>query len=296
VSAARRAIAVGCAFLTLLAAPAQAGGVLVVQSRTTEAGQVAENQILDGFREVYHGAVEVVDERREFAKKVAREQPQLVVALGREAASAARDRNLPLLFLMVRNPAAARLTGPSIAGISLDIPGAAQVAYFKELVPTLRTMGVIYPPDDAQTTIQEAQGAAKQLGVRLLAVPADSKREAQTAFTLVGEIVDALWIIPDNNMEELVKSLLAARDHRLPVFIASEGLIKKGALAGLILDYRQIGRECGDLVERLLAGKTTLAQIGIRPPVVQRALNRTTAKALGLAVPPNLQQTAKIFE
>ena len=296
-SAARRAVRACCACVSLIAAAAQAGDVLVVQSRAmTDTAQAAQNQILDGFREVYRGTIDVVDEKREFAKKLSVDRPRLIVALGRDAASAARDKNLPLLFLMVPNPAAARLTGPGIAGISMDISGAAQVAYCKELIPTIKTIGVIYDPDSGESVIQEAQTAAKQMGVRLLAVPVDSKHEVQTAFTLVGEIVDALWVIPDRDTEDWVRSFLEGRDRRLPFFIASEGTIKKGALAGLIPDYRQIGRDGGDLAERLMAGKTTLAQIGIRLPAVQRALNKTTAKGLRLPVPPDLQQTVKTFD
>src|SRR5207249_6062703 len=112
----------------------------------------ANNQALAGFRD---GCAEQVKEfdlrgsksrKDEVLKEIRAAKPKIVVAVGPLAAQVAKEGlpDLPVLFLMVSNPRKYGLEGANIAGVSLDIHFAMQFTNFTNVVPGLKTIGVIY--------------------------------------------------------------------------------------------------------------------------------------------------------
>lgn len=290
-----------CALALVVSGHTSAGGVLVLKSQTTSEAAGPNNQALDGFRQAYSGESRVVEGRRDFQRFVASDRPSLIVAAGPQAAEIARDsaRNIPLVFMMVPNPPGLGLTGNNICGVALDVGGDAQLRLFKELLPHLKVLGVIYNPDKDSDIVQEAMSASTRLGIQVLATPADSAEDVRTAFTLIGtpEVIDALWLLPDRSSAVLSASVLLreTKDRALPFLVPSEGHVRLGALAGTVPDYYDIGRQCGELVNQLLQGRTKLASVGtVRPRKPIFFVNTATAGEIRVNIPGNVRASARL--
>jgi serine/threonine protein kinase len=149
------------------------GGVLLLKG--SDAPPFLE--ALSGFRDSCP-EVPVLDSSnsREFSTQLSSHPPSLIVAVGRQAAEIAHSQApaIPLMLLMVRQPATLGLTGQNIAGVSMDIPGDIQLTRFKELLPDRRVFVLIYNPTNNSTAAQEAKAVAQGIQVQLQFVKANS--------------------------------------------------------------------------------------------------------------------------
>ena len=129
---------------------ARAQDIVILKSHDLE----PFNQALAGFVGACPTHITAYDlrgskkEENSIVQRLTATKPRLVVAIGPLAAQVARERlpDLPSIFVMVSNPPKYGLQGANIAGVSLDIPVKIQLAMYKSLVPTLKTLGVIYDP------------------------------------------------------------------------------------------------------------------------------------------------------
>ena len=294
-----------CGLVLLISVRALAGDVLLLKSQNND----ANNQALAGFRRTYSGKVdEEVDLRgsdsrkNEVSRKISVNKPRMIVAVGPLAAEMARAeaKNISVIFLMVSNPARRGLKGDNIAGVSLDIPISRQFAKFKELLPTLKTIGVIYNPSKSSAVSEQAPSAAKQLDLELMAVPVDSPDDVTIAFTLINETVDALWVVPDETFvtDDWFKFLLRETNRRrLPFLTISENFVERGALAAVTPDYFDIGRQSAELLKEIESGKQRPSEVGTVPPdKVNWVVNKLTAKKIELPMPRQvLESASKVY-
>jgi len=225
-------------------------------------------------------------------------KPRLIVAIGPLAAQVAREhlQDIPLIFVMVSNPPKHGLQGANLAGVSLDIPVPMQLARYKALVPTLKTLGVIYDPAKTDAMVTEARGTVATLGLQLLAAPVSTPKEVPAALrSLLGKI-DALWMVPDDTVvtpESFKFLLLTAFENNLPFVTVSDIFVEAGALASLSPDYTDVGRQGCQLATDLESGRLHPAEVMVVPPAkVNLAINLKTASKIGLQLPPEVIQSA----
>ena len=65
-------------------------------------------------------------------------------------------------------------------------------------------------------------------------------------------------------------------------------IVSRGALAGYGVNYRELGRQAGDYVVRILTG-TPARELPVQAVTkVTLSVDLKTAKALGLALPPTI--------
>jgi len=200
------------------------------------------------------------------------------------------DDPVKLGFVASLNRPQGDITGISFYSGNL---GAKQLELLHELMPKATVIGMLVNPTsqgaDAQT--REAHRAAYALGQQIHVVNVGSELDLDRAFaTLVQERVDALLIGGDALFTtELRDRLVAlAAHHALPAihymreFVAAGGLMSYG---GSVTDaYRQVGI----YVARVLKGATPADLPVMLPTKFELVINLTTAKALGIEVPPTL--------
>ena len=94
--------------------------------------------------------------------------------------------------------------------------------------------------------------------------------------------------------EAVVKVALA---NRIPLFTAETGGAKRGALAAAGFDWHEIGLDAGRIAARVLRGEKP-GDIPVQPARgIAVRLNARTARALGLALPPDLvARAAQVVE
>lgn len=279
---------------------ALAEGIVVLKSHDLE----PFNQALAGFVAACPAHITAYDlrgskkEESSILQRLSAAKPRLIVAIGPLAAQVARERfpDIPSVFVMVSNPTKYGLQGANLAGVSLDIPIRLQLAMYKSLVPTLKTLGVIYDPEKTGSMVLEGRAIAETLGFQLLASRVSSHKEVPAALRgLLGKI-DALWMVPDETVvtpESFKFLLLTAFENNLPFMTVSDIFVEAGALASLSPDYTEVGRQGCQLATDLESGQLRPAEARVVPPgKINLAINLKTASKIGLTLPPEIVHSA----
>jgi putative ABC transport system substrate-binding protein len=286
-------------FLRVTSANASADLLTALRRGLTEAGYIEGQNITIEYR-----WAENRDERLPaLAADLVGRQCALIIAGGDAAAHAAKaaTMTIPIIFATGEDPVkvglVSRFNRPesNITGISFynsaDLESK-QLDLLREIVPKAKVIGVLINPAmaAAQSQENEAQVAARALGLQLFIVNAGSERDFDTAFAALAlQRVEALLIVGNalfsGQRDRLVA--LAAR-YALPTiyplreFVTAGGMMSYG---GSLTDaYRQVGVYAG----RILKGEKPTDLPVMLPTKFDLAINLKTAKALGLEVPPML--------
>jgi putative tryptophan/tyrosine transport system substrate-binding protein len=156
----------------------------------------------------------------------------------------------------------------------------------------------VYPsnpnnPTMAQQT-KDMERATKTLGLRLDLVSASSQSEFDDVFaTLVRQRTDALVPSADGLFISHRARLIAlAERHALPAIYQARDFAAAGGLASYGSSFPHSFRQAGGYVGRILKGEKPSDLPVQQPAKFELVINLTTAKALGLEVPPTLRATA----
>jgi len=266
-----------------------AEGILVVKSQNSP----PINQSLEGFRGVWREPVREVDLRgkadsKEVVNSIRDVRPDIVVAFGPQAAEASRGSvgEVPLLFVMVANPAKRGLEGRNIGGISLNIPAIMQFTNYTNVVRNLKKLGVIFDEKKTGDMIKEAKAEAARIGIELIGVSVSSQRAVGDALkTLLEQKIDALWMVPDETVVTPASFQFLQREtsrNKLPLLAAAEIFVEKGALASLSVDYGDMGRQAGEIASQIIKDrKSTEGLKTVSPAKLNLAINLETSRHLG---------------
>jgi ABC-type uncharacterized transport system substrate-binding protein len=231
----------------------------------------------------------------------------VLVAITRLAALAAQraTTTIPIVFVAIPDPVGSKLVaslarpGGNITGLSNfahDLT-AKRVEHLKELVPPVSKVALLVNPNDrdsARRNIEEAQSAADRLKLALHPVEIRAPGDLAPAFLKMrdshinGVVVtqDGLFFATRKDIADL------ALAHRLPLTVYSRETVEAGALASYGPSNLNIFRRSGYYIDKILKG-TKPADLPVEQPTTfEFIINLRTAKALGLDVPPFLQQRA----
>ena len=161
----------------------------------------------------------------------------------------------------------------------------------REVVPTAGTIAVLVNPNSpgAEGRLRDVREAAGLLGQQFSIVSASSEGDFEVAFANVAQQAGALIVVSDPFFTSRRDQLTAlAAGHKIPAiyhdreFAAAGGLMSYGAsLAGA---YQEVGVYTG----RILKGERPTDLPVIQPTKFELVVNLTTAKALGIEIPPSL--------
>jgi putative ABC transport system substrate-binding protein len=263
-------------------------------------------------------AVEIHDtkgdpERAEaLAKDLVREPVDLIVTNVTATAMAARRATsvIPIVMLTSSFPVEAGLAtslarpGGNVTGMTLYAGGllfGKFVQLLRELVPTLRELGVLwgyappsYRPEQVAPATDELRRAAKALNinVRFWQTGTEGNLEAALA-TAASAPLDALFVTagvihsrPDTAPRiarfVLQRRLPALTDFPGPLFTAG------GAVLAYAVEVKELAARAAYLVDRILKGAKP-GELPIEQPTkYELTVNLKTAKALGLNIPHSL--------
>jgi ABC-type uncharacterized transport system substrate-binding protein len=211
---------------------------------------------------------------------------------------------IPIVFSVGDDPVASGLV-PSLNRPSGNLTGvyqfttgleAKRLGLLHEMVPKATTIAVLVNPNfsGAKTQLHDVQEAAPRLGVQLVVVRANVESDFDAAFaTLVQQRAGALLVCAspffNGRRQQLV--VLAAR-HAVPAIYEWRDFAEAGGLMsyGTILAdaYRQAGVYAG----RVLKGAKPADLPVVQATRFEFVINLSTAKALGIEVPPTLSARA----
>lgn len=213
-------------------------------------------------------------------------------------------KDLPIVYAAVTDPNAAKLIPGNqhypITGVT-DAPnleGVIEVMHI--MLPNLKTLGVMYNPAETNSvsTVQALRVRLQKEGIAVREVTVNSTNDVGNATqSLVGK-VDALYFPQDNTVVAAIEAVIKAANQSsarlpviLPIFTNDPVLVKKGVLAAVGYDYRDIGRETADIVVEILDGKNATEIPAKNPDNLKTVINKDLADKLGLTIPKNLKNS-----
>jgi putative ABC transport system substrate-binding protein len=170
-----------------------------------------------------------------------------------------------------------------------------QFELMKAVVPNLARAGLLLNPEISEYTsvLAEAQGLARKAGAALISADAhnpDSLAEAFAQFNSQG--VEALIVVDDayflNQRDELAGLALT---HRLPSIFPKRDFVQAGGLMAYGENLTEFYRRAASFVDRILKGAKA-GELPIEQAPPQLAINRKTARALGVTIPPQVYALA----
>ena len=242
------------------------------------------------------------DERyREISSEFVGLKVAAILTQGTQAALAAKQATstIPIVAVAVGDPVGSGLVaslarpGGNVTGLSLLLPDTAskRLELLREAVPDLRRLAILLPEDNP-VSVEEArqvQEAAATLGLGAFSIPIRSAEDIVPAFEGLKERADALFVSGNPLiLSNIVRINILAVGARLPTIYSNPEYVQGGGLLAYGADFAAIYRRAGDFFDKILRG-TKPGDIPVEQPTkFDLVINLTTAKVLGLTLPPSL--------
>ena len=237
------------------------------------------------------------------AAELVRQRVNVIATTGGELvalAAKAATMTIPIVFGVSQDPVPFGLVashsrpGGNATGVNFLVTelGSKQLGLLHELVPAAARVGLLVNPKSPtpERAIRDVTAAASAIGIQVDVVQASDSREIESVFgTLVHQKADALLVGPDAFFvsRRLQLAILAAR-HALPAVYNVREYPEAGGLMSYGTNARDAYRQIGVYVGRILKGAKPADLPVIQSSKFELVINLSTARALGLEVPPTL--------
>jgi putative ABC transport system substrate-binding protein len=227
-----------------------------------------------------------------------------VIAVGGGGITALAAKNatstIPIVFAFGSDPVklglvaslnrpGGNITGASNLAVAL---GQKRLELLRDLLPKAVAIGFLVNPGSPNVAfdLSDMHTAARTLGQQVTIVNASTEQEIDTAFvTLVQQRVAACVIQPEPFLFSRRDQLIAlASRHAIPTVYFDRAFPAAGGLISYGLDFRDVNRQAGIYAGRILQGEKPAELPVVQSTKFELVINLSTAKALGLDVPPQL--------
>jgi putative ABC transport system substrate-binding protein len=241
------------------------------------------------------------------AAELVRRKVTLMVATGGTAtvlAAMAATKTIPIVFTSGVDPVEAGLVaslnrpGGNATGVNLftsQMEGK-RLGLLRELIPTATLIAVLLNPNSppAATQLKNVQEAARALDQQIHILDAGNEAELEAAFATVRQIgAGALLVAADPffNSRRTYIIALAAR-HAIPAIYEQREFVVAGGLMSYGTNFSDGYRQVGIYAARILKGERPADLPVMQSTKFEFVINLTSAKALGIVVPPMLSARA----
>jgi putative ABC transport system substrate-binding protein len=235
------------------------------------------------------------------------DSPDVIVTITTPTSQAAvaATKEIPIVFSTVTDPLKAKLVsatkhpGGNATGISDLVPTEKQLDVVKEIVPNLKTLGLVYDPSlpNAVSTVESIKAVAPKMGFTTVEAPAMGLNNVPSAGqSLVGK-VDAIFVPNDTTVYAAFEALVkVCQEAKVPLFTAERRSVQRGAIATVGFDFKQIGVRTADMVDKVLKG-TKPGDIDVEfmdqvPNALALYINKASAEKMGVTISPDLLKSA----
>ncbi|RXJ74611.1 ABC transporter substrate-binding protein [Veronia nyctiphanis] len=243
----------------------------------------------------------------QIARQFVGESPDVLVGIATPTAQAlvSSTKKIPVVFTAVTDPVGAKLLKnmdkpeANVTGLSDLSPVAQHLALAKELLPNMKSIGVVYNPGEANavTLVELLREAAEKEGIKVVEGTALKSADVQSAAQIVASQSDAIYAPTDNTVASAIDGLVnAANQAKKPVIGGATSYIPNGAIAALGFDYYQIGVQTADYVAAILNGKSPSELPARVATGSDLAVNLKAAEKLGITVPESILKRATSVE
>jgi putative ABC transport system substrate-binding protein len=239
---------------------------------------------------------------RALARELVGLQPDIIltgststtIALQRET------RTIPIVFAGVTDPVASGIVprlnqpGGNITGFGGLEPsmGGKWLELLSEIAPGLKRAAIMFNPDTAPASayMPSLETAARSLKVVPTISHVHSDVEIETASVALGrEPASGLVVVPDSwTFVHRASIISAAARNNVPAVYQRSDFVRDGGLLSYGIDQADSFRRAASYVDRILRGEKP-GDLPVQfPTKFEMVVNRNTATALGLAIPPSI--------
>jgi len=239
----------------------------------------------------------------QIARKFVGDQPDVIVAIATPSAQAAvaATKNIPIVFSGVTDPVVAKLmpsweaSGTNVTGMSDMLELDRQMELLKKVVPQAKRVGMVYNPGEPNSVVvvKALKELLPTLGMELVEAAAPRSVDVSSAArSLVGK-ADVIYTSTDNNVVSSYEALVkVGQEAKLPLVASDTDSVKRGAIAALAVNYREMGEQTGRMVARILNGEKPGT---IKPETsakLELYVNPSAAQKQGVTLSEELLQSA----
>jgi putative ABC transport system substrate-binding protein len=246
------------------------------------------------------------DRIRALAQELVGLQPDIIVTNGTPATVALQreTRTIPIVLAGVGYPVPSGLLpglnqpGGNITGFANFEAslGGKWLELLSEIAPGLKRAAIMFNPDTFPilTYMPSFETAARSLKVEPMPAPVHSDAEIETAITGLGrEPGGGLVVMPDVfTSAHRASIILAGARNNVPTVYANSELVRDGGLLSYGPYPADLWRRAASYVDRILRGEKPGDLPVQLPTKFEMVVNRKTATALGLTVPPSIMLRA----
>jgi putative tryptophan/tyrosine transport system substrate-binding protein len=244
-------------------------------------------------------------EFRELAKELVDQAPDVIVASSQLAALDLKQATttIPIVFATAPNPLGSGLVeslarpGGNATGLSLMVVDTSgkRLDLFKEAVPTLRRVALIFDPKEPPyfTNVASYAEPAKALGLELRHVEISSPDAiAPTYSAIAKDGFDGVVAVGIMVLLERARIGAAALVTKVPTTVFAAECVPYGFLMSYGIDIAEYFSKAAIYVDKILKGAKPADLPVEQPTHLKLVINLKVAEALGLTMSPSLLAAA----
>jgi len=237
----------------------------------------------------------------EIAAEFVRLKVDVIVTVGTPAVVTAKEATsvIPIVFAGAGDPVGTGLVsslarpGGNVTGLSLQTTDSVgkRLELLREVVPDLRRLAILADAGNPQGVLEmgEVQAAARGLGIEVAPLEIRRAEDITPAFDALKGRADALVVVAGPLVTtNRIRINILALGARLPTMHNLRGNVEAGGLMSYGANFPDLYRRAADYVDKIFRG-TKPGDLPVEQPTkFDLIINVTTAKALGLTIPPKL--------
>lgn len=220
-----------------------------------------------------------------------------MVVLGSKALSAIKDKiSKSIIFSMVVD---SKYSAANVTGVSIDIPPKLKLSKLKEVLPQVNKIGIIYSNDFAPQ-YNDIVKVSKDLGLQVIGKEIPSAKEFASALGEIAGQIDCFLMVLDSKIyipQVTQYLLMESMKRKIAVIGLSANYTKAGAILSIDCDYNDVGRQVGEIVQRIVSGEK-IGDIPVQyPRKVKYSLNLVVAEQLRIKFSQSaINEAEKVFK
>jgi putative ABC transport system substrate-binding protein len=250
------------------------------------------------------------DRAAEFAAEFVRLKVDVIVTYANPMVVTAKQTTsvIPIVFAAAADPLGtglvASLARPAgnVTGLSVqntDLAGK-HLELLRDLIPDLRRLAIMANVNNPASLLEmrAVQEAARTIGFEVAALEIRRAEDIAAAFEVLRGQTEALYVCIDTMLfSNRIRISTLAIGARLPTMLSNREFVAAGGLMSYGPSFLDLFRRAGDYVDKILRGVKPADLPVEQPTKFDLVINLTTAKALGLTVPPTLlARAAEVIE
>lgn len=233
-------------------------------------------------------------------QKFINDKSDLILAIATPAAQAIANmtKEIPILITAVTDPADSKLVadnnapGGNVTGTSDLTPVEAQIELLKEIIPNVKTVGLLYCSSE-QNSVFQINIAKKKLdamGIKYIDIAISNLNEIQQVIQNVIGKVEAIYTPTDNMIANGMATVaLMTEPAKLPVICGEGGMTMLGGTATYGINYYELGKLTSTQAVSILKGDKKTSEMPIE--YLQKfdlVVNTNMIESIGLTIPESL--------